>query len=71
MVICSEEQELARLLFRNALSEEKRWVRIHAQPSVEKRLPLVDEVIDNSGTLEETRSQVAAAFERFCKQFSA
>ncbi len=71
MVICSEEQELARLLSRNALSEEEAWVRIHAQPSVEKRLPLVDEVIDNSGTLEETRSQVAAAFERFCKRFSA
>lgn len=71
MVICSEEQELARLLSRNALSEEEARFRIHAQPSVEKRLPLVDEVIDNSGTLEETRSQVAAAFARFCKRFPA
>lgn len=71
MVICSEEQELARLMSRNGLSEEEAWIRIHAQPSVEKRLPLVDEVIDNSGTLEETRSQVAAAFERFCKRFPA
>ena len=59
MVICSEEQELASLMSRNTLSEEEAWVRIHAQPPVEKRLPLVDEVIDNSGTLEETRSQVA------------
>ncbi|MHB8595284.1 MAG: dephospho-CoA kinase [Ktedonobacteraceae bacterium] len=71
MVICSEEQELARLLSRNGLSEEDAWVRIHAQPSVEKRLLLVDEVIDNSGTVEETRSQVADAFERFCRRFPA
>ena len=71
MVICTEEQELARLMSRNTLSEEEAWARIHAQPSVEKRLPLVDEVIDNSGTLQETRSQVAAAFERFCHRFPA
>jgi dephospho-CoA kinase len=71
MVICSEGQELARLISRNALSQEEARARILAQPSVEKRLPLVDEVIDNSGTLEETRSQVAAAFERFCKRFPA
>ncbi|MEO8973326.1 MAG: dephospho-CoA kinase [Ktedonobacteraceae bacterium] len=71
MVICSEEQELARLMSRNALSEEEAWARIHAQPSVKKRLPLVDEVIDNSGTLEETHVQVAAAFERFGRRFPA
>jgi len=71
MVICTEEQELARLMSRNTLSEEEAWARIHAQPPVEKRLPLVDEVIDNSGTLQETRSQVAAAFERFCHRFPA
>jgi len=71
MVVCSEEQELARLLARNHLSEEEAWTRIRAQPSVADRLPLVDEVIDNSGSLEETRKQVAAAYERFCRRFSA
>lgn len=69
MIICSEEQEFARLVARNQFSAEEVWARIHAQPSVADRLPLVDEVIDNSGTLEDTRKQVAAAFERFCKQF--
>ncbi len=69
LVICSQEQEFSRLMSRNALSEEEARVRILAQPSVEKRLPLVDEVIDNSGTLEETRAQVVAAFTRFCNQF--
>ena len=71
MVVCPEEQQLTRLIERNHMSEEEAWARIHAQPSIEKRLPLVDEVIDNEGPLEETRRQVVAAFERFCKRFPA
>ena len=69
IVVCTEEQEFERLVARNQFSAEEAWARIHAQPSVAGRLPLVDEVIDNSGTLENTRKQVAAAYERFCKQF--
>lgn len=69
LVICPEEQELARLMARNLMSEEEAWARLRAQPSVAARLPLVDEVIDNGGSLEETRRQVAAAFERFCQKF--
>ncbi len=71
MVVCPEEEEFARLVARNQFSAEEAWARIHAQPSVVDRLPLVDEVIDNSGSLEDTRKQVAAAYERFCKQFPA
>lgn len=69
IVICSEEQELARLMERNALSEEEARARIRAQAPIAPRLPLVDEVIDNSGSLEETRRQVSLAFERFCGRF--
>ena len=69
MVVCPEELEYERLVSRNNLNPEEAWARIKAQPSVVKRLPLVDEVIDNSGSLEDTRRQVAAAYERFCKQF--
>ena len=65
------QQELARLMTRNQLSEKESWERIRAQPPVASRLPLVDEVIDNSGSLEETRRQVAGAFERFCSRFPA
>ena len=71
MIVCSEEQELARLMARNQLSEEEAWARIQAQPSVAARLPLVDEVIDNSSSLEDTRRQVADAFERFSSRFPA
>lgn len=71
MVVCPEEVEYRRLMARNNLSPDEAWARIKAQPSIEKRLPLVDEVIDNSGSLDETRSQVEAAFKRFCEQFPA
>ena len=69
LVICPEEQELVRLITRNHMSEEEAWARIRAQPGVAARLPLVDEVIDNGGSLQETRRQVTAAFERFCQKF--
>ncbi len=71
LVICSEEQELARLIARNALSAEEAWARIRAQPAVAPRLALVDEVIDNGGSLEQTRRQVVSALERFYRRFPA
>lgn len=69
LVVCSEEQELQRLVARNQLSYEEARARIEAQPPLAPKFALVDEVIDNGGTLEETRRQVVAAFDRFCKQF--
>jgi dephospho-CoA kinase len=70
LVVCSEEQELARLMARNALSEQEAMARIHAQTPVAAKRALVDEIVDNSGTLDETRQQVEAAFARFCAKFS-
>jgi dephospho-CoA kinase len=69
-VLCSEEQEVARLMARNQLSMDEARMRIRAQPDITSKLKLVDEVIDNSGSLAETQSQVAAAFDRFCCRFS-
>ncbi len=71
IVLCSEELEYQRLIARNDFSAEEAWARIKAQPLVEERLALVNEVIDNNGSLGETRRQVEAAFKRFCKQFPA
>ena len=71
MVICAEEQEMARLIARSGLSSDEARARLRAQPPVKPRLSLVDEVIDNSGSLEETRRQVEAAYERFLKRFPA
>ncbi len=69
LVICPEEQELARLIARNHLNLEDAQARVRSQPDISRRLSLVDEVIDNGGTLEQTRSQVRVAFERFCRLF--
>ncbi|QBD78086.1 dephospho-CoA kinase [Ktedonosporobacter rubrisoli] len=71
LVVCPEEQELARLMARNKLSAAEAHARIQAQPPITPKLALVDEVIDNGGTLAETRQQVAAAFERFIRKFPA
>src|SRR5258706_6779613 len=71
IIVCNEEQELARLMARNQLSEEEARARVRAQPSVAARLPLLDEVIDNSGSLEDTGRQVTDAFARFCSRFPA
>jgi dephospho-CoA kinase len=71
LVTCPEEQELARLMARNLLSEEEARTRLLAQPPLAPKFALVDEVIDNGGSLEETQRQVAAAFERFTKRFPA
>lgn len=71
MVVCTQDQELARLMARNHLSRDEALARLRTQAPVEPRLSLVDEVIDNGGSLQETRRQVAAAFERFLKHFPA
>ncbi len=65
LVICDEEQQLRRLMERDGFSEEEARARLRAQPPIEPKLPLVDEVIDNSGTIAATRAQVEAAWARF------
>jgi dephospho-CoA kinase len=71
LVVCPTEQEIARLIARNHLSIEDALARVRAQPDVSRHLTLVDEVIDNGGTLEQTRLQIIAAFEHFCRLFPA
>ncbi|HEY3993012.1 MAG TPA: dephospho-CoA kinase, partial [Ktedonobacteraceae bacterium] len=68
LITCPEQQELERLMARNGLSEAEARARLQSQPSVERRLALVDEVIDNGGSLAETRRQVEAAFQRFLER---
>jgi len=56
---CKPEQQLERLVARG-LSEAEARRRIGAQLPVEEKLRLATEKIDCSGSLEETRRQVAA-----------
>jgi dephospho-CoA kinase len=69
LVICPIEGQLARLMARNHMSEEEARARLQAQPDPIAKQALVDEVIDNGGTLSETRQQIIAAFERFTQKF--
>ena len=58
VVSCSLDQQLERLMERNRLSRDQALQRIGLQWPLEAKLPLATVVIDNSGTLEQTRHQV-------------
>jgi dephospho-CoA kinase len=62
VVTCAPEQQLARLMARNGFDEAEARRRIDAQPPVAEKAARADVVIDNGGTREATRAQVAAAW---------
>ena len=68
VVICPQEEQLRRLVEYRGLSREEALLRIHAQPPQEEKAAQADEVIDNSGTPEETLAQVRAAWARMQKR---
>ena len=64
VVSVSSEVQLDRLIKRNGLSEKLARDRINSQMSLTEKAKRADTVIDNSGTIEETRRLVLAAWER-------
>lgn len=52
------EVQLSRLMKRNNYTKEEALLRIHSQIPVDKKKALAQQVIDNSGTLEDTKEQV-------------
>ena len=58
------EVQLSRLMKRNGYTKEEALLRIHSQISVDKKKSLAQQVIDNSGTLEDTKKQVRSLWER-------
>ncbi|MDP2727063.1 MAG: dephospho-CoA kinase [Dehalococcoidia bacterium] len=58
VIYAPEVQQLDRLVHQRGVSEEEARRRIAAQVPWEERLRQADVVIDNSGTIDETRSQV-------------
>ncbi len=64
LVVCNQTVQLERLMTRNKLSREAALQRIRAQPDPKPKMRVVDAVIDNSGSLSETRRQVAEAWDR-------
>jgi dephospho-CoA kinase len=62
VVACPPEQQLARLMATRGLSEAEARTRIAAQPPQSAKVAQADVVIDNGGTLDDTRRQIEAAW---------
>ncbi len=63
VVSLPRDVQKARLMARNQLTEEQAEARIAAQMPLEQKVALADRVIDNSGTLEQTRQQILQALQ--------
>ena len=61
LVDCSEAQQLTRLMARNGLNQTEALERIQAQWPLERKRPLADRLICNSGSLEDLREAVQQA----------
>ncbi len=57
-VTCDREGQISRLTGRDGLSRDQAEARLHAQMDAERKAGASDYVIDNSGSLDETRRQV-------------
>lgn len=64
LVTAKPEQQIDRLIHRNHLSRKAAADRVQAQTDPDRHRRLVDVIIDNSGSLASTESQVAAAWNR-------
>jgi dephospho-CoA kinase len=60
VVTCTLARQMERLISRNGFSEAQARQRIAVQMPLEQKLRFADYVIDNSGSLEETKTQVDA-----------
>ncbi|MEW5867380.1 MAG: dephospho-CoA kinase [Bacillota bacterium] len=65
VVTASEAKRVARIMARDRLTQEEALARVKAQTGLEEKARRADFVVDNSGSLEETREQV----DRVLKQF--
>jgi dephospho-CoA kinase len=67
MVYASKEVQKKRLIKRDNLTEEMAMNMINSQLSAEEKRGYCDLIIDNSGSLDETRRQVEALWEKLKK----
>jgi len=62
VVTCAPEIQRQRLRSRSTLTEEEIESRIRAQMPIVEKVKYADYVVDNSGTLEDTREQVRKVY---------
>jgi dephospho-CoA kinase len=58
VVICSQAQQLQRLIERNHLTQQQAQARISSQLSLTEKAAIADVVLDNSSSLEALLKQV-------------
>jgi dephospho-CoA kinase len=63
VVVCRPEEQRKRLRERSGLSDEQIEARIRSQMAMEEKTKFADYVIDNSGSIEDTRRQVEFIFD--------
>lgn len=64
LVDVTKETQTSRLMTRNSLSQEEAEKRIAAQLSLREKRKRADVLIDNNGSLEETRQQIRDALQK-------
>jgi dephospho-CoA kinase len=68
LVYATEEQQLARVMARDALSREDALSRMRSQLPIEAKRALADVVIDNSGPWEAAEKQVRELYSEWVKR---
>ena len=71
LVMSPPELQLRRLIETRGLTPDEARLRLDAQPAPDAKRAVATEIIDNSGTLDTLRAQVAAAWERFLVSIGA
>lgn len=64
LVKCNREEQIKRLMARNNLSYREALARIDSQMTIEEKEAYAHEVVDNSGSLSNTREQVNELWKR-------
>lgn len=67
LVYIPESLQLQRLMTRDSLSQAQAYTRIRAQMPIEKKKHFATMIIDNSNSLENTRNQTFAIYQRLLK----
>lgn len=67
VVYVDAQTQLQRLMARDGISAEEAWSRIHSQMPLIEKVKYADYVVDNRGSLEETRRQVEEIYQKLMK----
>ncbi|WP_243291230.1 dephospho-CoA kinase [Bacillus sp. FJAT-47783] len=70
VVYVDEQTQLDRLMKRNGFTKEEALARINAQMPLKEKAEKADEVIDNNGSLDETKQQLMKILDKWGVQSS-